>query len=317
MNAFFSHPSRVAAALQLTGALGIAIVLPLRHWSNTTLIFLIVAVGIAVTIAGVRITIGDRLPRWTLQVDVGIGTMVVTLVTAASVREHIDLANLYLLVVLFAVLYLPVRTALMHGATAGVAYAVLLGFEPAPVEPSVVAWLGVFGTAAALGTVLLGLVRVLRVTARRDPLTGLANRRMWDERLGEELERARRSGESLSIVIADLDGLKEVNDGSGHDVGDRVLRAVADAWRAVIRGSDLLARLGGDEFGLLAPSSNEARVRLLVERLTDSLPTGTSASLGVATWDGIESASDLLRRADRAMYQSKRRHRRRAQLHEV
>ncbi len=149
------------------------------------------------------------------------------------------------------------------------------------------------------------------MAAREDPLTGLANRRMWDERLDEELERSRRTGAALSVAMIDLDDFKRMNDVSGHDAGDRLLRGLARAWLAIVRTSaDFLARLGGDEFGVVAPNSDETGIHRLASRLKDALLEGISTSFGTATWDGTENASDLLRRADRAMYQSKRRWRR-------
>ena len=269
------------------------------------------ASALAVVIAGLRIAIGSRLPDWTLQVDVGLGTLVVSVVSLVSARENVGLANLYMLVVLFAILYLPLRTALAHVAAAGVAYAVVLGLGPRAGVPPVIAWLAVFGTGAVIGAVVLGLVSVLRTVAREDPLTGLANRRLWDERLEEELERSRRTGTALSVALADLDSFKAVNDARGHHSGDRVLQDLSHSWRAAVRGGgDFLARLGGDEFGLLAPGSDEIGIRRLARRLADSLPEGISASIGVATWTGDETGSELVRRADLAMYEAKRRHNR-------
>ena len=307
---FFSHPSWVAAALAATGALGIASAIPSHHWPHPLLVLLIVGAGVAAVNSVMRLVIGERLPPWSLQVDVGLGNLFVSLVAVTTAREHVDTANLYLLVVFFAILYLPPRSALAHTAIAGAVYGVLLGLRTAPVEAPVVAWLSVFGTAAVLGAVVFGTVSVLRVTARVDPLTGLANRRMWDERLEEELERARRSGTTFSVAMVDLDDFKAVNDAGGHQAGDHLIRDLGAAWHAVIRGGgDFLARLGGDEFGLLAPGADEIAIRLLARRLTDAVPSGVAASIGVATWDRAESASDLLRRADRLMYQVKQRRR--------
>ncbi len=85
--------------------------------------------------ADVRLADGSRLPHWSLQIDVALGTLLISVVNAASLREHIDLANLYLFVALFAVLYLPLRSALAHIAVAGATYAVVLGLGPASVEP--------------------------------------------------------------------------------------------------------------------------------------------------------------------------------------
>jgi len=159
--------------------------------------------------------------------------------------------------------------------------------------------------------VVLGLVSVLRSTAREDPLTGLANRRSWDERLEEELERSRRTGQALSVVMIDLDGFKAVNDRGGHEAGDLLLKELARAWQTATRGGgDFLARLGGDEFGVLAPGSDAIGIRRLAKRLGDAPPEGVSCSTGAVTWDGTENAADLVRRADRAMYQTKLRHRR-------
>ena len=308
---FFSHPSRVAVALEVAAALAVASVLPLRHWSGSALAALVTALAVVLASAGARVVIGERLPRWSLQVDVGLGNLLVSVIAAAVASAHVNLANLYLLVEVFALLYLPIRSALGHLMAAGAAYAVVLDIGPRTAEPPILAWLSVFGTAAVLGAVVVGLMSVLRATAREDPLTGLANRRMWDERLDEEMERAVRSGTALSIVMVDLDSFKAVNDADGHGAGDRMLQDLARAWRGVVRGGgDFLARLGGDEFALLAPGSDEIGAHALAKRLADAMPEGISASVGVATWNRAEGASDLLRRADQAMYRNKRHHRR-------
>ncbi len=272
---------------------------------------LAIPAAIAAVCAALRATLGERLPRWSLQVDVGLGNLLVSAAAAGAASEHTNLANLYLLVEVFALLYLPLRSALVHVGAAGVAYAIVLGVGPQTGEPPVVAWLAVFGTAVVLGAVIVGLVSVLRAAAREDPLTGLANRRSWDERLEAELERSARSGAALSVVVLDLDGFKAVNDAQGHHAGDRVLQAAARSWQAATRsGGDLVARIGGDEFSVLAPGSDEIGAHHLARRLIDALPEGVAASVGVATWDRAEGASDLVRRADRAMYLAKRRRRR-------
>ena len=310
VRSFVSRPSRVAAFLWAAGALAVALVLPLRHWPEPSLLALVVPAAVAVFCACVRATVGERLPRWSLHVDVGLGNLLVSVVAAAGASEHTNLANLYLLVEVFALLYLPIGSALGHLGAAGAAYAVVLEVGPHPAEPPVIAWLSVFGTGVVLGAVVVGLVSVLRNTAREDPLTGLANRRMWDERLEEEMERSARGGTALSVVMLDLDGFKAVNDALGHHAGDRLLQAATRPWQAATRnGGDLVARLGGDEFGLLAPGSDEIGAHNLARRLIDALPEGVSASVGVATWDRAETPSDLVRRADRAMYHAKRRRR--------
>jgi diguanylate cyclase (GGDEF)-like protein len=110
----------------------------------------------------------------------------------------------------------------------------------------------------------------------------------------------------FSIASIDVNNFKQVNDTRGHQAGDRLLRRLADGWRSKIRGSgDFLARLGGDEFGLLAPGANQLEIQNIVARLSEISPDDISCSIGVATWDGAETATDLFRRADDGMYQVK------------
>jgi diguanylate cyclase (GGDEF)-like protein/PAS domain S-box-containing protein len=160
-------------------------------------------------------------------------------------------------------------------------------------------------------TALLG---TLQATARTDPLTGLPNRRVWDEDLARELARARRLGGSLTLVMLDLDRFKAFNDRYGHQAGDRLLEATAAAWREQLRATDTLARYGGEEFALLLPHSEADAATSIVQRLLDGMPLGQTASAGIAVWDGAESAERLLARADAALYDAKAAGRARAAL---
>jgi diguanylate cyclase (GGDEF)-like protein len=146
----------------------------------------------------------------------------------------------------------------------------------------------------------------LRDAARHDPLTGLPNRRAWEERLEQEVARGRRSGRPLCLALLDLDHFKAVNDGRGHDAGDRLLTGVADAWRGVVREADLLARLGGDEFGLLLVDTDLEGGERALERLRGCTPAPSTTSIGLAEWDGAEGIVELTSRADVALYASKR-----------
>jgi diguanylate cyclase (GGDEF)-like protein len=151
--------------------------------------------------------------------------------------------------------------------------------------------------------------------ARIDPLTGLTNRRVLTETLPREVERARRGGHSLAVVMIDLDHFKRVNDRWGHDAGDRLLVSVGGLLIARLRQTDLAVRLGGEEFALLLPETNAAQAASLAEelrqRLTQAadhgLPEPQTASLGVAVWSPTDiGPDDLLRRADRALYTAKK-----------
>lgn len=308
--AFFSAPNRVVTVFWAGGAVAIVSVLPLGRWPHRSFLALAVIAGVCGVACGLRLVTGWRPPRWALHVDVGVATVLASLLAAIGVNNGVPFFELYVWIVLFTALYFRPLAVLAHTASVGAAYALVLAFGPRVADPWA-AWLAIFGTASVAAAVVLGLTSVLRSTARTDPLTGLANRRMWDERVEEEVERSARTGTALSVVMLDLDGFKAVNDAGGHAAGDRLLVDLAQTWRGVLRGGgDFLARVGGDEFCLLAPGSDEIGARVLARRLADALPGGVSASVGVATWDRAEGASDLLHRADQAMYHAKGRRRR-------
>jgi diguanylate cyclase (GGDEF)-like protein len=159
--------------------------------------------------------------------------------------------------------------------------------------------------------------RELERLANTDPLTGLYNRRLFMDRLNQEVQRIRRHPSCLSVVILDLDHFKLVNDQHGHDAGDRVLRAVAKQLQEVKRGSDIAARLGGEEFALLLPATDASGAQHLAQRLRAAIEViditaeiGThgpvTASIGLATVTGnVDDPNQLLKRADDALYQAK------------
>jgi diguanylate cyclase (GGDEF)-like protein len=146
----------------------------------------------------------------------------------------------------------------------------------------------------------------LATVARTDALTGVPNRRAWDERLTVELARASRSSEPVSIALLDLDRFKAYNDAEGHPAGDRLLREAATAWRGELRAMDVLARYGGEEFGVVLPGCDAEMAAAVVDRLRALTPGGQTSSAGVVIWDGAESADALVGRADGALYSAKR-----------
>jgi diguanylate cyclase (GGDEF)-like protein/PAS domain S-box-containing protein len=153
--------------------------------------------------------------------------------------------------------------------------------------------------------------------ALHDPLTGLPNRLLFGERIGQAIRHAERNKSKLAVVLMDLDRFKEVNDSLGHSAGDHLLTKVGERMRDAVRASDTVARLGGDEFGLLLPELDCAdgalpvisRIRAALERpvYVHSLPLAVEASIGIAIYpDHGTDAQSLIQKADVAMYDSKR-----------
>lgn len=155
------------------------------------------------------------------------------------------------------------------------------------------------------------LVARLEAEAITDELTGLANRRRFDELLRREVGRARRSATPLAVALIDLDHFKRFNDAHGHLAGDDVLRLVSDQWTANLRDGDELARWGGEEFVVLLPDTEVAEaVEVTVRLLAAAAPTGRrppiTASAGVAGYVTGTTAEELLAEADRLLYRAKR-----------
>jgi diguanylate cyclase (GGDEF)-like protein/PAS domain S-box-containing protein len=159
----------------------------------------------------------------------------------------------------------------------------------------------------------------LRHIADHDPLTGLFNRRRFEEELDRHIAHGRRYGLSGALLMIDLDDFKRVNDGYGHRAGDTVLTAVGDVLDARLRESDIVARFGGDEFAVLMPVGGEPEAAELAELLVTAVhrevptPAGPlQASVGFAVFEGSTTADEILSRADDAMYADKGAEHRRA-----
>jgi diguanylate cyclase (GGDEF)-like protein/PAS domain S-box-containing protein len=153
----------------------------------------------------------------------------------------------------------------------------------------------------------------LRHMADHDALTGLFNRRRFEEELERHIARGRRYGMSGALLMLDLDDFKQINDGYGHRAGDRVLTDVAAVLRERLRESDIVGRFGGDEFAVLMPVGGAREAKELADLLAAavrrevSTPAGPlCASVGIALLEDSSSADEILSRADDAMYTEKR-----------
>ncbi|HEX5712154.1 MAG TPA: sensor domain-containing diguanylate cyclase [Solirubrobacterales bacterium] len=141
--------------------------------------------------------------------------------------------------------------------------------------------------------------------AHRDALTGLPNRRTYDEQMPREMARARRTEADLCLAILDLDHFKAYNDTHGHLAGDEMLRSCAAAWDSELRGADTIVRFGGEEFLVVLPDTRADHAIEILERLRAATPGGQTCSAGLACWDGVEGSEDLVGRADSALYRAK------------
>jgi diguanylate cyclase (GGDEF)-like protein len=149
--------------------------------------------------------------------------------------------------------------------------------------------------------------------ARSDALTGLLNRRAWDDALSAETARMARHEHPALVLVIDVDGLKEVNDTEGHLAGDLLLRRAAGAIRGAVREEDVVARIGGDELAVLAVEADEPSRRTLLDRLrTALLEADVDASVGGAAAEPGTPLPKVFERADREMFENKRARKERA-----
>ena len=150
------------------------------------------------------------------------------------------------------------------------------------------------------------LLARLEEVARTDDLTGLLNRRGWEEQLPRELARSKRHKDPLCVAMLDLDFFKNYNDQRGHQAGDRLLKQSASAWNRELRATDTLARYGGEEFSVALPGCRLENAKDIVERLRAVMPGDQTVSAGVVCWNGRETVEELVGRADAALYEAKR-----------
>lgn len=208
-----------------------------------------------------------------------------------------------------------------------IGYLALIGLLPRDINRTILSLLCtvlVMGSVFVLSVAILAL-RTARDVARLvhleqevivDPLTGVYNRRFFDEQIEREVALAGRAGTDLGLLVIDVDHFKEVNDAFGHTIGDRVLAVIATVLNEEIRRSDIPVRYGGDEFVIIAPASGSEAVADLAKRLCRKVGTthvtcpggkkiSLTVSIGFATMLENETAESLFMRSDAAVYEAK------------
>jgi diguanylate cyclase (GGDEF)-like protein len=245
---------------------------------------------------------GHRVPRVFFQVLLVVGAAGIGLFAyaAPTVAGAVAVLSLMAFASMDAFLFFPLLWGVGYIAellVIGAAVVLLRGDVAA--GPAVVLGVLVLGSAGAIG-----VLAQRAASADRDALTGLINRRGFDEALDDAVRTALWNGQPLSAALFDLDHFKAVNDSRGHAAGDEMLRAVATAWTKLLPRGAVLARHGGDEFSLLLPDCNGDAALAVAERLRAALP-GIGTSVGVAEFELGDSPADLMRRADAALYRVK------------
>lgn len=313
------------AALFFVGAVigGLSLVLPHPDefdtaglWSNVAIAF----GGAALALFAA----GARLPTWAAHLAVLFGTVLVSRAVYLSADPDSYYVFYYIWVGLWSFFFLGRAGGIAQAGGIGVAYAIVLA--ELPKTTPVALWLMVM-TTVAIGALLVdvvvrrlrtaaqqseqvaleraGLMAQLEKVARTDDLTGLPNRRAWNEELARELSRAKRDGTPLCVGVIDLDRFKVFNDRFGHQAGDRLLKEIAATWRAQLRATDVIARYGGEEFAVALPGCDIDDATELLDRLREATPREQTCSVGIARWDDEEGPERLVDRADTALYAAK------------
>jgi diguanylate cyclase (GGDEF)-like protein len=257
----------------------------------------------------------ERHPAWMQALPCLLPFVMIGLVRGFNESPIAAYSPVVLLPVFWFALYGTRPQLLISVICVGVTYAVpspALSGDGYPATEAIAAvlWMVVAGIA---GFTLSELVRQREVlaarlerTARTDALTGLPNRRAWDEELEREILHAGRTETPLCVALLDLDFFKQFNDLNGHPAGDSHLKEVASLWRTRLRSADLIARYGGEEFAVLLTATDAFQAEQLIETLRDCVPVEETVSAGIGQWDGSESGPELFARADAALYAAKR-----------
>jgi diguanylate cyclase (GGDEF)-like protein len=280
--------------------------------------FSLLPVAVVFVVFALLMVVGPKLPRWGLALlgPLGVALIGYALLTTPGPG---DAAVLYALPVFWTTFFFGRRGAVAILACVGLGHAItLLALPASDAYPG--RWLDVMVAMCGVAIVVLVLERRnevllerLAYEARTDPLTGLLNRRGFDEHATRELAHAGRDQPAIALAIFDIDHFKLINDRFGHVTGDRVLVHLAQVLTSQSRAIDVAARLGGEEFAVLMPGSDEAGARAFAERVREALAADggdelpkVRVSAGITATTLPMDVHVLLERADQALYAAKR-----------
>ena len=247
---------------------------------------------------------GRRLPSVAFQAAAIAGAIGNSILLSVCTTNYGAALNsfAYLWIGIYAGQFFEQRAARVQCAVIVVASGVALKLSGLPGMGT--AWVLVAGSSVLAGEVLARVNSRLRTQLTTDPLTGLLNRAGFAVASERVRALAARHGEPVSIALIDLDGFKRVNDLQGHAAGDELLVDLGRAWRAELRGSEVLARFGGDEFALVMAGAARGGAEEALDRLR--LASAAEWSAGVVEWERGESLGRAMARADAELYRAKR-----------
>jgi two-component system cell cycle response regulator len=281
---------------------------------------LVTVAGLAFSV-GVAIEIGrDLLPERAYPWLIACGSALIGAAVYFRSSPTTAHALFYVWVACYSFYFFERRVAIAEIGFAAATYAAALVALPDPPAHALELWLVTVGTLLVAGILITGLrrrvddmVTGLANAARTDVLTGLLNRRGFEETFELELERARRGGHALSVLVGDLDHFKQINDRFGHHHGDAALERASEILEQCKRRIDTVARLGGEEFALIVPEADDHAAYMLAERLRTALrdeftdeSVPVTISFGVASFPSHgDSYAELVGAADDALYAAK------------
>lgn len=312
--------ARSLSYLFFAGGFVVAVLLAVLPHPEADVPAMAVVIGVSLLISFAILLAFNRIPSWVFPVLGACGVVLISFGIYFRGSSNTVHALFYLWVTFYAFYFFSPRVAALELAFAVACYGAVLYTLPDPPDhrPELLA---IAVSSLAVTGIMISilkrridrLVARLADAARRDVLTGLLNRRAFEELFDLELERSQRGQRTLSVIVGDLDNFKDINDRFGHQVGDITLERVATVLKRRKRRIDTAARMGGEEFALIVPDTDEHRCYMLAERLRTELrkafendPVPLTISFGVASFPMHgESPATLLHAADEALYAAK------------
>ena len=320
--------ARVSGILYSCGALLVLVAIALPHPDSLTVGPLYAIAAAALVVGTMLYRFSRRVPAWSIHACLALACVLIALCTYFSGVAAGVFSVMYVWVVIVAACIATRKQLVLHTAWLLFTYGITLAALDdnagvfTPVTSFVLTGFGLSAAGAAVSWLVESrkeaeaglhreietreeLQRELEHLANHDPLTGVANRRRLEEHLESVLADAGRTRRPLCLIALDLDSFKTYNDKHGHAAGDRLLKASASAWDALLRSEDLITRMGGDEFVIVLPNCSMDISAQIAARLRAAVPDGQRCSLGISCWNGKDSAEEFLAAADKSLYETK------------